>query len=69
MSVSSAQSSDQAAYSCSAVWDEHAEPSNDIDVQVMGMCIIVAQSEYSYFIRLSNRNNPAIMVIGGLRNF
>ena len=68
MSVSSAQSSDQAAYSCSALWDEHAEPSNDINVQVMGMCIIVAQSDHSYFIRLSNRNNPA-MVIGGLQNF
>ena len=36
--VLQAQNSDKASYSCSAVWDEEeqTEPSNEIDVLVMG---------------------------------
>ena len=38
VSLSQAQNSDGAHYSCSAVWDEEkeTEPSNEIDVRVMG---------------------------------
>ena len=35
------QNSDEASYSCSAVWEEEedAEPSNEINVRVMGKCV------------------------------
>ena len=37
--VLQAQNTDEDSYSCSAVWEEedNAEPSNEIDVRVMGM--------------------------------
>ena len=35
-----AQNDDEGSYSCSAVWDDDTEPSNEIDVRVMGQYII-----------------------------
>jgi hypothetical protein len=35
-SIDMAQNDDEGSYSCSAVWDDDTEPSNEIDVRVMG---------------------------------
>ena len=41
-SITMVQGSDEGSYSCSAVWSDDAqpEPSNEIDIRVMGALII-----------------------------
>ncbi|KAL5252519.1 hypothetical protein ACHWQZ_G015335 [Mnemiopsis leidyi] len=43
------QNSDEASYSCSAVWEEEedAEPSNEINVRVMGMTFDITSNVYA----------------------
>ena len=49
VSLSQAQNSDESFYSCSAVWNEEEETSNEIDLRVMGTFLTTCETFFLHF--------------------